>query len=91
MRELSQAANTGDIICELYEPSTSKEFRAEASPSSYVMKWREKQVKQQLMSKIFADTGFHSAADTESVNLHGMWILQFGSHVHSRGKRRWIA
>ncbi|XP_072753988.1 uncharacterized protein [Anoplolepis gracilipes] len=23
------AANTGDIICELYEPSTSKEFRAE--------------------------------------------------------------
>ncbi|CAL1676302.1 unnamed protein product [Lasius platythorax] len=25
----SKAANTGDIICELYEPSTSKEFRAE--------------------------------------------------------------
>ncbi|XP_071631265.1 putative gustatory receptor 28a [Temnothorax longispinosus] len=24
-----EAANTGDIICELYEPSTSKEFRAE--------------------------------------------------------------
>nr|ALG36126.1 gustatory receptor 2 [Sclerodermus sp. MQW-2015] len=25
----AEAANTGDIICELYEPSTSKEFRAE--------------------------------------------------------------
>ncbi|KAH0949903.1 Gr6 [Eciton burchellii] len=25
----TEAANTGDIICELYEPSTSKEFRAE--------------------------------------------------------------
>lgn len=31
MREFLQAANTGDIICELYEPSTSKEFRAEVS------------------------------------------------------------
>lgn len=38
MRELSQAANTGDIICELYEPSTTKEFRAEASPALYVSK-----------------------------------------------------
>lgn len=39
------------------------------------------------MSKSFADTGLHSAADTESVNLHGVRILQSGSHVHSRGKR----
>ncbi|XP_066586170.1 putative gustatory receptor 28b isoform X2 [Prorops nasuta] len=28
-RASGEAANTGDIICELYEPSTSKEFRAE--------------------------------------------------------------
>lgn len=37
VRHNFQAANTGDIICELYEPSTSKEFRAEASLSLIVL------------------------------------------------------
>ncbi|KYM85030.1 60S ribosomal protein L35 [Atta colombica] len=56
------AANTGDIICELYEPTTSKEFRAEAN------------------------TRFHSTIDTESVDIHGVWLLQSGSYVHSWDK-----